>query len=125
MKQILGITFVFTAFFINAQNFNIDPIIRDSINSNTFNYHVSGIGQFGDSLIIHAELITEGDVSETLFSGMYDFSNPSTSTLTNFTFNPTNTDFSFGIGNFPTGNLFLHMWIVQNGEMKNEIYYKQ
>lgn len=116
---------LFLALSTSAQNFNIAPVIRDSINSDNYNYHVSGIGQFGDSLIIHAELITEGEVSETLFTGMYDFSNPSASTLTNFTYNPTSTDFSFVIGNFPTGNLFLHMWVVQNGEMKNEIYYKQ
>lgn len=125
MKQILTLTIVFLSFLGEAQNFNIDPIIRDSINSTTYNYHISGIGQFSDSLIIHAELITEGEVSETLFSGMYDFSNPSNSTLTNFTYNPTSTDFNFEIGNFSTGNLFLHLWIVQNGEMKNEIYYKQ
>lgn len=126
MKRCLYLTvMLFLAFSGSAQNFNIDPVICDSVNSNTFNYHVSGVGEFQDSLILKVELITDGENSEILFSGMYDFSNPTATTLTNFTFNPTSSDFSFVIGNFPTGNLFLHMWVLQNGEMKNEIYYKQ
>lgn len=125
MKFLLTFSLAILSFSSQAQFYNINPEIRDSLSTSAFHYHVAGVGEFSDSVILHVELLGSGEVPVVEFSGVYDFSNPSTSSLSAFVYDTTSEEFSFDLGNYATKDLFLHMWIEMNGEIKNEIYYKQ
>jgi hypothetical protein len=108
-----------------GQYYNIYPTICDSISSESYHYHVSGVSAFPVPALLYAELLTDEAVPQVLFSGSVNPVNPVVSTLTAFTLDPVSGQFSFDLGNHATRGLFLHLWVVIAGETFNEIYYKQ
>lgn len=115
---------LFLAFSGSAQNFNIDPVICDSISSNNFFYHVKGVGEFNNTMILKVELFNETDQSDVKFSGAYFFSESQAQNLEAFTYNTTTKEFTFNIGNFPDTKMYVHMWIQEGTEIKNELFFK-
>ena len=106
-----------------SQYYNLDPIIKDSISSNSYMYHVSGIANFNDSLVLHVELLTNEENPNTVFAGEYNFSTLFELNISEFTYSPSTSDFSFKIGEFSDDNLKLHMWITKGDLIENEIHY--
>jgi hypothetical protein len=125
LKISLCLFFFSGPFFSSGQYFNIFPGIRDSIDANTYHYAISGVAQFPDSVTVFAELLTDGEEPQVLFSGMGNISEIGSSTLPAFTYDPVAYLFSFEPGDFPSGNLYLHIWIVVNGLIENETYFRQ
>lgn len=121
-KLVLLIILGFTTFFSFGQEFNIEPVIKDSINPSNYFYRVSGYGNFSDSLQLKVELVNNDDASIVLFSGGYDFLNATPDKITMFQYDKETMKFSFNIGEFENTNMFLHIWIIDEGEIKNEIY---
>jgi hypothetical protein len=121
-KLVVLLYLSFATSFCFGQAFNIDPIIKDSISGTNFFYHVKGNAIFNDSTILKVELLDGEDASIILFSGEYNFSTHYMSQIKQFEFNPETSKFSFQIGDFDKSNLYLHMWLEEKGEIKNEIY---
>ena len=125
MKSYLTLLMVFfMSLSVDAQNFNIDPLIKDSLSSDNFFYHVKGVGDFSDSMVLRVELFNDADQSDVLFSGSYFFSGSQSEQLTDFSYNTVSKEFTFTIGSYPSNKMFLHMWIQDGVEIKNELFFK-
>lgn len=125
MKHYLSLVMIlFFACISNAQSFNIEPYIKDTISSDNFFYHVKGVGEFSNSMVLKVELFDELDQSDVLFSGAYFFSESQAQNLQDFSYNLETKEFVFNIGNFPNTNMYLHMWIQEGTEIKNELFFK-
>jgi hypothetical protein len=125
VKAFLCLLFFSATFFCSGQYFNIYYPVRDSVAANSYHYHVNGIANFPDSSVVHAELITNEVPPVMLTEGISLPSDPGSTSLSEFVYDPVTGLFSFDLGNFPTTDMYLHMWVVVGGMIENEIYYKQ
>lgn len=124
MKIFFFLPVFFLAFSSFTQNITVSASIRDSLDSDNFFYHVSGKGVFGDSLVLHVELINTEDNSK-LYEGFYDFTHLNMSTIPSFTYDQQSMDYNFEIGNYSKGNYLLHIWTTFGNEKRDELFYQE
>ena len=104
-----------------SQNFAIDPLVCDSIDTNNYFIHVSGFATFSDSMIIHLELTEADSISTVVYSASKDFGVNGTSTLSNFVYDPNTEAFSLDIGTYTNRQYHIHIWSEVLGELKEEL----
>jgi len=97
------------SFQLFSQQFQIAPDFYDSTGVSSFEFHVTGLATFNDSMTIEVELHATDSLQTVLFTGVHDFTNASTSTLTGFTYNPLTNTFFAPLGTFPTKDM--EMWV--------------
>lgn len=124
MKIFISLSLFFLSFSTFSQNLTVSASIRDSITSDLFFYHVSGKGVFGDSLVVHVELINQDDNSK-VYEGFYDFTHLNQSTIPSFVYDLQSMDYSFDLGNYTKGNFLLHIWTTFGNEKKDELFYQE
>lgn len=113
--------FCFTSTNGYSQNFEIEPLVCDSIDSNNYFIHVSGYALFTDSMIIHVELVQADSLATVVYSASKDFGVGGTSTLTNFTYDPLTDYFQLDIGTYTNRQYQIHIWSEVLGELKEEL----
>ena len=123
MNKLITLFLIFIANLSYSQYYNIDPIIKDTISLSQFHYKVSGVANFTDSLVLKVELLDGDNSNNILLNGEYNFSDNLNFNLINFSYDKESNIFRFDLGNFTNGNLIIHMWVIDQGEIKNEIYY--
>ena len=122
------IVLLFLGFFTsaNAQYFNIFTEIHDSVGVDQYHYKVIGFEEFNDSLILHVELI-ENITDDSIVSHLnrsYDLTDPG-SDRTGLTLSEEDNTFEIDLGNFPSSQYFLHIWVTINGVVFNETYHQE
>ncbi len=122
VKTVLGCFSLCTiALFGNSQNFEILPNVCDSLAPNSFLIHTSGYATFGDSMTLRVELISNDSTAQTVYSGHKDFFPEGTSSLNNFSYDPSSELFSLDIGTYTSRQYRIKLWAEVNGEIKEEL----
>lgn len=126
----MRLTFFFLLLFslsitARGQYFRVDPWFYDSIAPGSYSFHVTGLAQFDDSMVVTIKLTTGFPLHTVLYEGVQDFTNPSASTFSNFVYNPATEAFSVDLGVFPSLDMWLWIRSTVNGVMREEILVTQ
>lgn len=125
MKYLFFFLFICCSGAASAQYFNIFPIVCDSTSSGQFHYHVDGIEEFTDSLVLNVELLTNDSTLTLITSRTYDLSDTVAADFAGFTRDIPANRFYIDLGDYPTDAYLVHIWIWVAGAVYNEMYYHQ
>jgi hypothetical protein len=113
--------FVALSFSSKAQSFEISSDVCDSLAPTSYLMHVSGYATFTDSIVMTVELMTADSLHTIVYNASKDFDSLGVSTLTNFTYDPSNEDFSLDIGNYSSRDYQIRIISRVGGEIREEL----
>jgi hypothetical protein len=103
-----------------SQYFNVYPdFVSVDSNVNQVNYLIKGIQNFDTTGVLYAELLENNDSLDLVQSVIVDLSDISSQPL--FTSLADNR-FSLNLGSYSSSNYIVHLWIIKEGEVFDEVY---
>lgn len=108
-----------------CQSVVFDPILKDSLSSDSISYSVSGFLEVTDSMKIQLDLVQiYPDSLHTLFSLSSVFDTDLIPSNEHFQFNPATGVFAVQCGAFNASDLMIRLLFFRNEEQIYETYYK-
>lgn len=108
-----------------CQSVVFNPILKDSLSSDSISYSVSGYLELTDSMEIQLDLVQiYPDSLHTVYSLSSGFDPNLQPTNNNLQFNPGTGEFSIQCGVFNTSGLMIHLLFFRDEEKIYETYFK-
>lgn len=125
MRLTLFLLLSIISFTGRTQYFRVDPWFYDSIAPDSYSFHVTGLANFNDSMVVTIKLTTGFPLHTVLYEGVQDFTDSTATTFNNFIYNPATEEFSVDLGIFPSLDMWLWIRSTINGVMREEILVTQ